>query len=110
MDFSKKPMVEIIYRQSRIAKALGQPAKYSIIDFLLNSGPTSLDRLSKAIHRSKTTTCYHLSKLKSLELVRYETKTSGVIYWIKYEPELRGIIQALESYIKRAMKNIGSET
>ncbi len=106
----KRPMKEILYRESRVARALGEPAKFAIISLLLKQGTLTLSEIAKSIHRSKTTTCYHLSKLKSLEIVRYETKDDGVNYWIKYENELKGIIESLTEFVNRSLKGIHSET
>lgn len=106
----KRPMKEILYRESRVARALGEPAKFAIISLLLKRGTLTLSEIAKLIHRSKTTTCYHLSKLKSLEIVRYETKEDGVNYWIKYENELKGIMKSLTKFVHRSLKGIHSET
>ncbi len=106
----KRPMKEILYRESRVARALGEPAKFAIISLLLKQGTLTLSEIAKLIHRSKTTTCYHLSKLKSLEIVRYETKEEGVNYWIKYENELRDIMKSLTEFVNRSLKGIHSET
>ncbi len=106
----KRPMKEILYRESRVARALGEPAKFAIISLLLKQGTLTLSEIAKLIHRSKTTTCYHLSKLKSLEIVRYETKEDGVNYWIKYENELRYIMKSLTEFVNRSLKGIHSET
>lgn len=106
----KRPMKEILYRESRVARALGEPAKFAIISLLLKHGPLTLSEIAKLIHRSKTTTCYHLSKLKSLEIVRYETKEEGVNYWIKDENELRYIMKSLTEFVNRSLKGIHSET
>ena len=106
----KRPMLEILYRESRVARVLGEPAKFAIISLLLEHGAMSLSEIAKVIHRSKATTCYHLSKLKSLEIVRYETKTNGVYYWIKYENELKDIIKSLTKFVNRSLKGIYNET
>ena len=106
----KKPMLELLYRESRVARALGEPVKFAIISLLLKQGTLTLSEIAKLIHRSKATTCYHLSKLKSLEIVRYETKEDGVNYWIKYENELRYIMKSLTEFVNRSLKGIHSET
>lgn len=103
-------MKEMLYRQSRIARALGEPPKYAILHFLLKKGPQSLGNIAKAIHRSRTTTCYHLSKLKGLEIVRYETKANGVLYWIKYRSEITNIVSGLERFVKRTLTGVHADT
>ncbi|UCG92377.1 MAG: winged helix-turn-helix transcriptional regulator [candidate division WOR-3 bacterium] len=105
-----KPMKEILYRESRVAKALGDPAKYTIIDLLLRHGPINVIEIAKNVHRSKSTVSHHLSKLKSLELVRYEAKIDGVYYWIKYPKELRAIVKSLKMFIKRTQRGLTHET
>lgn len=102
----KKPMREIYYRQSRIARVLGEPAKYSIVMLLLKQGPMTLAEIADRIHRDKSTTCFHLSKLKSLEITRFEAQADGVYYWIKYPQEIWEMINALNKFIKRTMKNL----
>ncbi|MEO0142282.1 MAG: ArsR family transcriptional regulator [candidate division WOR-3 bacterium] len=102
----KRPMLELLYRESRIAKALGEPPKMAIVSLLLRKGPLTLTEIANAIHRSKTTTCYHLSKLKGFEIVRYETREGSVYYWIKYEKELQGILNALSKFVNRTLKGI----
>jgi DNA-binding transcriptional ArsR family regulator len=105
-----KPMKEILYRESRVAKALGDPAKYTIIDLLLRHGPLAVVEITKNVRRSKSTVSHHLSKLRSLELVRYEVKIDGVYYWIKYPKELRAIVQSLKLFIKRTQRGLTRET
>lgn len=105
----KRPMKEILYRESRVASAIGNPAKFSIIDTLLKKGPLPLSEISEAIHRSKSATCYHLSKLKSLEIVRYETQEKGTLYWIKYPKELKSIMNSLNLFVKRSFKGVEHE-
>ncbi|MEO0106569.1 MAG: winged helix-turn-helix domain-containing protein [candidate division WOR-3 bacterium] len=106
----KRPMLEVLYRESRVAKALGEPPKMAIVNLLLRRGPLTLSEIANSIHRSKTTTCYHLSKLKGLEIVRYETKENGVHYWIKYEREIREILNTLSKFVNRSLKGIYWET
>ena len=106
----KRPMKEISYRESRIARALGEPPKFAIVDLLLKNGPSSPSDISNAIHRAKSTVCYHLSNLKSLEIVRYETRKKGVIYWIKYPEKTKSIMDSLEVFVKYSQENIQKET
>lgn len=49
-------------------------------------------------------------KCVGVEIVRYETKTNGVYYWIKYENELRDIIKSLTKFVNRSLKGIYNET
>lgn len=106
----EKPMKEIVYRESRVARVLGDPAKYAITNLLLRRGPLNGIEIAKEVRRSKSTVSHHLSKLRGLEIVRYETKNDGVYYWIKYPKELRAIINTLKAFIKRTRKGLASET
>ncbi|MGQ9701287.1 MAG: hypothetical protein ACUVQT_02385 [bacterium] len=65
---------EILYRASRFAKALGDHAKYAIIDFLLKSGIANVFQIVQATHRYIATLSYHLAKLWAFEIVRYKAK------------------------------------
>ncbi len=105
-----KPMKEILYRESRIARALGEPSKYAIIVLLLERGPMNVYEIVKKVRRSQPTVSHHLSKLKSLEVVRYEAKSDGVYYWIKYPQELRSILKSLKMFIKRTQRGLEYET
>ncbi len=106
----EKPMKEILYRESRIARVLGDPAKYAIIHLLLRHGPINGTEITKKLRRSKSTISHHLSKLRSLEIVRYEARADNVYYWIKYPQELRTIVRSLKTFIKRTQKGLEHET
>jgi len=106
----EKPMKEILYRESRVARALGEPSKYAIVDLLLRHGPVNVYEIAKKVHRSESTVSHHLSKLRGLEIVRYEAKTDGVYYWIKYPKELKGIVNSLKIFINRTQEGLQYET
>jgi DNA-binding transcriptional ArsR family regulator len=105
----EKPMKEILYRESRVAKALGEPSKYAIVQLLLKHAPLNVSEIVKNLKRSQSTISHHLAALRSLEIVRFETKADGVYYWIKYPQELRTILNALEVFIKRTQRGIEHE-
>jgi len=105
-----KPMREILYRETRIAKALGDPAKYSIVDLLLRLGPMNVSQIVKKVSRSQPTVSNHLSKLKSLDIVRFETKPDGIYYWLKYEKEMRALKMALSDFVNRSLEGVHYET
>jgi DNA-binding transcriptional ArsR family regulator len=107
--FDKK-MKEAMYRESRIAKALGEPARYLIANLLLKHGPLQVSEIVKRIRRSQPTVSHHLSVLRGLEIVRYETKPEGIYYWIKYQKEVRQIFQSLRVFIRRTQKGLEDET
>lgn len=106
----EKPMKEIVYRESRVARVLGDPAKYAITNLLLRRGPLNGIEIAKRVRRSKSTISHHLNKLRGLEIVRYEVKNDGVYYWIKYPEELRAILNALKVFVKRTRRGLACET
>ncbi len=105
----EKPMKEILYRESRVARALGEPSKYSIVDVLFKHGPINVFEIARRVKRSKSTVSHHLSTLRSLEIVRYEAKNEGVYYWIKYPHELRDVIKSLKTFVERTQRGLVSD-
>jgi DNA-binding transcriptional ArsR family regulator len=105
----EKPMKEILYRESRVARALGDPSKFTIINVLFKHGPVSVLEITRRVKRSKSTVSHHLSALRSLEIARYEVKRDGVYYWIKYPEELRSVLGALRTFVERAQKGLASD-
>jgi len=104
-----KPMKEILYRESRVAKVLGEPAKYAVINVLLKSGPMSVTDIVRVVKRSQSTVSHHLAQLKNLEVVRFEAKSVGNYYWIKHPEELRAILVALNRFVKRTLYGVSVE-
>uniref|UniRef100_A0A7C4TAM3 ArsR family transcriptional regulator n=1 Tax=candidate division WOR-3 bacterium TaxID=2052148 RepID=A0A7C4TAM3_UNCW3 len=104
-----KPMRELYYRASRVARALGDPAKYTIVQLLLENGPLSVGEIVRSAKRSQPTVSYHLAQLRNLEIVRYETKPDGSYYWIKYPEEIRKILSALNNFIDRVLQGVEDE-
>ncbi len=105
-----KPMKEALYRESRIAKTLGEPARYVIVHFLLKHGPLQVTEIVKRLRRSQPTVSHHLAVLRGLDIVRYETKPEGIYYWIKYPQEMRNILGSLRRFIECTQKGLGKET
>jgi DNA-binding transcriptional ArsR family regulator len=105
-----KPMKEALYRESRVAKALGEPARYVITHLLLKYGPLQVSEIVKRIRRSQPTVSHHLAVLRSLEIVRYDTKPEGIYYWIKYPKEIHNILESLKEFIQRTQKGLNTET
>ena len=105
-----KPMREILYRETRVARALGVPSKYRIINVLLRHGPMNVCDLTRKVQRSQPTVSHHLAALKKLDIVRYEAKSDCVYYWVKYPEELRAILVSLQAFILRTQKGLNSET
>lgn len=42
----KRPMLELLYRESRIARVLGEPPKMAIVNLLLRKGPLTLTEIA----------------------------------------------------------------
>jgi DNA-binding transcriptional ArsR family regulator len=105
-----KTMKEAMYRESRIAKALGEPARYLIAHLLLKHGPLQVSEIVKRIRRAQPTVSHHLSVLRGLEVVRYETKPEGIYYWIKYPKEMRQILEGLKAFVRRTQMGLDDET
>lgn len=108
--FSNKPMKEALYRESRVARALGEPARYVITNLLLKHGPLQVTEIVKRVRRSQPTVSHHLAVLRGLEIVRYETKPEGVYYWIKYSKEVRRVLESLRDFVARTQKGLGEES
>lgn len=104
-----KPMKEAMYRESRVARVLGEPARYLIVALLLKRGPLQVSEIVKYMRRSQPTISHHLSVLRSLEIVRYETKPEGIYYWIKYTKELQLIVKSMQEFVRRTQKGLNDE-
>ena len=105
-NIQTKPMKEILYRESRVAKALGEPAKYAIVNLLFENGPTNVTEIVKAVKRSQSTISHHLAQLKNLEIVRFEIKKDGFYYWLKYPDAVGKILSALKGFVKRSVTGV----
>ena len=110
MSRNLKPMREILYRATRVAKVLGEPSKYAIIDLLLRLNPLTVSDIASKVRRAQPTVSYHLAALRSLEIVRYEARSNGVYYWIKYPKELRVIKNALLDFVRRTQRGLDHDT
>lgn len=107
--FLNKPMKEALYRESRIAKAIGEPGRYLIVHLLLEHGPLRVSEIAKRVRRSQPTVSHHLSVLRGLEIVRYETKPNGINYWIKYPREARKLVTSLREFVRRTQLGLEDE-
>ena len=97
------------FRASQVCRILGSPIACALTLLLLDSGPLTLSKLVRHSRRSKQTTCYHLSRLRLVHLVRYETLGSETRYWIKYPDEVRRLVQALEGFVSRATRGLAED-
>jgi DNA-binding transcriptional ArsR family regulator len=97
-------MDETEYRQSRICRLLGNPVIYQLIVLLDNGGPTTPSTLAKRAGRSVQTISTHLAKLRTADLVRYDSDGRNVRYWLKHRGETRGLLKSLEKIVKSASR------
>jgi len=104
-----KPMKEVLYRESRLARILGDPAKYVIVNVLLNEGPLTVNEIVRRVSRSQPTVSHHLARLRSAELVRYEVKSDGSYYWIKYSREVKEVVEALNKFVNRTLHRVHAD-
>ena len=106
----EKPMKEILYRESRVAKVLGEPSKYAIVTLLMRARSLNVSEISKMLKRAESTISHHLALLKSLEIVRYEVRSGAVYYWIKYPRDLQLVLDELRNFVKRTQRCIEHDT
>jgi hypothetical protein len=58
------------------------------------------------VKRTKSTVCFHLTKLRLANIIRYEKKGKETIYWIKYPKEVSAIMDACEIFVKRVTQKV----
>ena len=90
------------FRASQACRILGSPIAFNLAATLLDQGPLSLTRLVGLARRGKPTTCYHLSRLRLAQIVRYETRSGETVYWIKHPRQVRSLLDALDGFISAA--------
>lgn len=101
-----KRMHEDLYRQSRVARALSDPARFQILHLLFKEGPLSPSDISGRLQRALPTVSFHLNRLQENHLVRHERQPRGVIYWVKYQKETRNVLGSLEQFVERSVVRI----
>ncbi len=89
-------MEEGKYRESRLCRLLGSPVVYRIVVLLMQQGPLTPARLAKMTGRSVQTISGHLAKLRSADVVRYETEGGRTRYWVKPIKEIRDVLESLK--------------
>ena len=86
---------EIRYRESRLCRLLGNPVVYRILVLLVQEGPLSPATLADMTGRSVQTVSGHLAKLRTADVVRYETAGGQTRYWVKHLEEIKAVLEAL---------------
>ena len=98
------PMDEPAYRQSRLCRLLGNPVIYQLVVLLEQGGAMTPSALAKLAGRSVQTVSGHLAKLRTADIVRYDSAGKEVHYWLKHRVETRGLLKALEKVVSSATK------
>jgi DNA-binding transcriptional ArsR family regulator len=92
------------YRESRLCRLLGNPIVYQTIVLLEAGGPMTPSKLAKLIGRHVSTISSHLAKLRSADVVRYDTSGKEVRYWLKHKGEMKGLLKMLERVVDASSK------
>ncbi len=95
----RKKIRELHYRSSRICRILGNPTAYEILK-TLSRGKKKPSEIAADFGLSLPTICTALRALRQLDLVRYETESSGKSYFIKEEAIL-AVMKQLENLVRR---------
>lgn len=97
-------MEESRYRESRLCRLLGNPIVYRMTVLLSQQSPLTPSTLARMTGRSIQTISSHLAKLRTADVVRYETAGKRTRYWLKHGAEIKGLLKALERVIKTSTK------
>jgi len=72
---------------------------YQLVVLLENGGPLTPSKLAKLTGRSVATISIHLGKLRSADVVRYDSRGRQTRYWLKHKRETGELLKALEAVI-----------
>ena len=97
-------MEESKYRGSRLCRLLGNPIIFQLVLLLENNGPLTPSKLAKFTGRSVQTVSGHLAKLRTADLVRYDSRGREVRYWLKHKRETSELLKALEKVVHASSK------
>ena len=97
-------MDEKRYRESRLCRLLGNPIVYQLVVTLEAGGPATPSKLAKLIGRHVSTISIHLAKLRSADVVRYDTSGKTVRYWLKHKSEMKGLLKTLERVVEASVR------
>ena len=97
-------MDEKHYRESRLCRLLGNPIVYQMVTLLDAGGAMTPSKLAKLIGRHVSTISIHLAKLRSADVVRYDTSGKEVRYWLKHKGEMKGLLKTLGRVIDASAK------
>ena len=97
-------MKEHRYRESRVCRLLGNPIVYQLIVLLDNGSPLTPSRLAALTGRKISTVSIHLAKLRSLDLVRYDTVGKETLYWLKHKARTKVLLSSLAKLVGASSK------
>lgn len=92
-------MRETSYRASRICRILGNPVVFAIVTALSERGVLSPSALARSVGRSVQTVSTHLARLRTADLVRYETAGRQTYYRLKHPRQTRRLLAALRGVV-----------
>jgi predicted transcriptional regulator len=92
-------MEEVKYRASRLCRLIGNPVVYQLVSLLGDNGPLTPSKLAKFAGRSVQTVSEHLGKLRSADIVRYDSKGKEVHYWLKHKRKTLDLLAAVENVV-----------
>jgi DNA-binding transcriptional ArsR family regulator len=93
-------MEETRYRESRLCRFRGNPVVYQLLVLLDAKGPTTPGNLAKLTGRSVATISIHLAKLRSVDVVRYDTRGKETRYWLKHGRDIKELLKVLQKVVK----------
>ena len=93
-------MDERRYRESRLCRLLGNPVVYQLVVLLESGGALTPGKLAELTGRSVATISIHLAKLRSADVVRYDSRGRETRYWLKHKTEMKRLLKTLERVVE----------
>ena len=97
-------MDEKRYRESRLCRLLGNPIVYQLVLLLEGGGPLTPSKLAELVGRQISTISIHLAKLRTADVVRYDTSGKETRYWLKHKSEMKGLLKMLDRVVDASAK------
>jgi predicted transcriptional regulator len=83
---------------------MGNPVVYQLVLLLGENGPLTPSKLAKFSGRSVQTVSGHLAKLRSADIVRYDSKGKEVLYWLKHKQKTIDLLKAVDNVVRATSK------
>jgi predicted transcriptional regulator len=83
---------------------VGQPGGFPNCRALDRGGPLTPSKLAKSTGRSVATVSIHLAKLRSADVVRYDSQGRQTHYWLKHKAEIKGLLEMLGKTVEASAK------